>query len=255
MTPQERQLVSDLFERLASLETNPRDPDADRLIAHGLTRAPHAVYPLVQTVLLQDEALRRAHARIRELEGSDAPHESPGFLDNMRDALFGRDDTRRGSVPSVPPANKWGSGQTLPHQQQGLPQQPQAMPQQPEPQRGGGSFLGAAAAAAAGVIGGSLLLNSIQGMMGGHSGQAFGAPSGGDRASPWGGDDASRSDMAREAGLNDVGSSGRGGDRGQSQGLFDPDNNSNTNDDWSSSGGGYDVADAGDFGGGDGGEL
>src|SRR5262249_1761773 len=69
MTPQERQLVDELFDRLAQLENAPRDPDADRAIADGLRQAPHAVYALVQTALVQDEALKRANARIQELEG------------------------------------------------------------------------------------------------------------------------------------------------------------------------------------------
>ena len=51
MTPQERQLVDDLFDRLARLETAPRDAEAERAIATGVTRAPRAIYPLVQTVL------------------------------------------------------------------------------------------------------------------------------------------------------------------------------------------------------------
>ena len=71
MTPQERQLVDELFDRLARLENAPRDGEAERAISEGLARAPHAIYPLVQTVLVQDEALRRADARIRELTGED----------------------------------------------------------------------------------------------------------------------------------------------------------------------------------------
>ena len=73
MTPQERQLVDDLFDRLAQLENAPRDPDAAAAIADGLRKAPNAVYALVQTTLLQDEALRRANARIQELEQAHAP--------------------------------------------------------------------------------------------------------------------------------------------------------------------------------------
>ena len=73
MTPQERQLVDDLFDRLAKLENAPRDPDAAAAIADGLRQAPNAVYALVQTVLLQDEALKRANARIQELEQAHAP--------------------------------------------------------------------------------------------------------------------------------------------------------------------------------------
>ena len=69
MTPQERQLVEDLFDRLARLESAPRDAEAERVIVDGLRHAPNAIYPLVQTVLVQDEALKRADARIRELTG------------------------------------------------------------------------------------------------------------------------------------------------------------------------------------------
>ena len=68
MTPQERQLVDDLFDRLSRVEGAPRDPDATAAIAQGLRSAPNAVYALVQTVLLQDEALKRANSRIQELE-------------------------------------------------------------------------------------------------------------------------------------------------------------------------------------------
>ena len=59
MTPQEQQLVAELFDRLASLEGQRRDPDAERVITEGLRRAPNAVYALVQSVLVQDEALKR----------------------------------------------------------------------------------------------------------------------------------------------------------------------------------------------------
>ena len=54
MTPQERQSVSELFDRLAQLENTPRDAEAERAIADGLMRAPHAVYALVQTTLDHD---------------------------------------------------------------------------------------------------------------------------------------------------------------------------------------------------------
>ena len=95
MTPQERKLIDELFDRLASLERNPRDPEAVRAINEGLQRAPNALYPLVQTALVQDEALKRADARIRELEAElelepGEPVKQPGFLDNMRDALLGK---------------------------------------------------------------------------------------------------------------------------------------------------------------------
>ena len=104
MTPQEQQLVNDLFDRLAEIERNPRDGNAERLIADGLQRAPHAVYALVQTVLVQDEALKRANAHIEELQAQldsgETHRPQGGFLDSMRDAVLGRRDAR-GSVPSV----------------------------------------------------------------------------------------------------------------------------------------------------------
>jgi hypothetical protein len=97
---------------------------------------------------------------------------------------------------------------------------------------GGGSFLGTAAAAAAGVVGGSLLLGSIRSMMGG-SHQSFG-----DTAGLGGGvedrrplSDQSGSDLARDAGINNIGSSGRGADDNSRAGLFDSASNDDDHDD------------------------
>ena len=42
MTPQERQLIDDLFDRLSRLESAPRDPEAAAAIAQGLRTAPNA---------------------------------------------------------------------------------------------------------------------------------------------------------------------------------------------------------------------
>jgi hypothetical protein len=220
MTPQERQLIDDLFDRLSKVESSPRDPDALAAIAQGLRRAPNAVYALVQTVLVQDEALKRANSRIQELEaqGAGEQQQSGGFLDSMRETIFGQGQGR-GSVPNVRPPElpnrpAWNTGQAMqqaqnPGQYGQAPygQQPYGAPQAPVG-GGGGSFLGTAAAAAAGVVGGSLLLGSIRSMMGGGH-QSFGdtADHGGgieDRR-PWG--DQSGGDLARDAGVNDIGSS------------------------------------------------
>src|SRR3954464_14794005 len=132
MTPQERQLIDDLFDRLAKWESAPRDPEAAAAIARGLQRAPNAAYALVQTVLVQDEALKRANARIEELQQqAQAPQQSQsgGFLDTMRDSIFG--SSSRGSVPNVPPPSQsrpvLNSGQAMPpgyQSQPGYPGQP-----------------------------------------------------------------------------------------------------------------------------------
>lgn len=199
MTPQEAQRVTDLFERLASLEGRPRDAEAERMIAQGLQQAPHAVYALVQTVLVQDDALRQADARIRELETGEAP--AGGFLDSMRDALFGGDKPR-GSVPQVRPQ---GTAMGAPPGFGTNPQRADLPPAQQAPQQGGGgSFLGTAAAAAAGLIGGSLLLDSIRSMTGSRQGLADTSSA---SASPWGGDKTTSSDLAKDAGVSDIGGS------------------------------------------------
>ena len=242
MTPQERQLVDDLFDRLSQVERAPRDPDAVAAIAEGLRNAPNAVYALVQTALLQDEALKRANSRIQELEAGSAgeQHPSGGFLDSMRDAVFGQDQPR-GSVPNVRPPEVgsrpvWNSGQVMqqaqsPGQYSQAPYgQPYGAPQAPIG-GGGGSFLGTAAAAAAGMVGGSLLLGSIRSMMGG-SHQGFGDAAGlGDRAArQTPASDQSGSDLARDAGVNDIGSSGGRADDNSRTGLFDSASNDDDTD-------------------------
>jgi len=243
MTPQERQLVDDLFDRLSKVENAPRDPDAVAAIAQGLRMAPSAIYPLVQTVLLQDEALRRANAHIQELEAASAPQQDRGggFLDTMRDTILGQSQPR-GSVPNVRPPDVgsrpvWNSGQVMQQAQspgrydQGpYGQQPYGAPQ--APMGGGGSFLGTAAAAAAGMVGGSLLLGSIRSMMGG-SHHGFGdANAMGERATGEGSwADQSGSSLARDAGINNIGSSGNRDDDSSRAGLFDSASNDDDHDD------------------------
>jgi uncharacterized protein len=227
MTPQERQMVADLFDRLASLEGERRDPDAERVIREGLARAPNAVYALVQSVLVQDEALKRANTRIEELEHAPGsqPAQGGGFLDSMRNVLTGRG----GSVPSVRPGGQGSSGQGSSgqgssgawgprpdapppcypppgYQQPGYPQ-----PGYPQAPMGGGmmgghggSFLGTAAATVAGVVGGAMLLNGIRSAFGGAGGnhQTFGGGFG-PSPSPWGGGDGGA--LSRDAGVGDIG--------------------------------------------------
>ena len=268
MTPQERQLIDDLFDRLSKVESAPRDPDAVAAMAQGQRIAPNAIYALVQTVLVQDEALKQAHHRIEELEAGGAPEQHPpgGFLDSMRDTIFGQSQPH-GSVPNVPPPRDtgsrpvWNSGQVLqqgqspghydqaPYGQSSYGQQPYGAPQGQMggpmggafggAMGGGGSFLGTAAATAAGMVGGSLLLNSFRGMMGGNR-QAFGDTAATSDRSPW--SDQSRSDLARDAGVNDIDSKDRAQDRAQDlaqdrdddnsrAGLFDSASNDDDHDD------------------------
>jgi hypothetical protein len=257
MTPQERQLIGELFDRLASLENGPRDPDAEAMIREGFRRAPNAAYSLVQTVLVQDEALKAANAHIQEYERANGTPQHPeptrGFLDSMRESIFGRDEPR-GSVPRVPqggapggqPGGPWGQGGgqqgyqqggAQPGQQGGYQQgYPGGAPMQQAPMGGGGgSFLGTAAAAAAGVIGGSLLMGGIRSAMGGHqsSSPAAGALdslSGRGEGSPGSGN-AAGSDLARDAGVSDVtGARGSGVFGGTSQADQDADDDADADE-------------------------
>lgn len=234
MTPAERQLVAELFDRLATLEDAARDPDAERAIRDGLAQAPNAVYALVQTALVQDEALKSAHAQIQELEaqlGSGNAQRQGGFLDSARGSIWGRGASSRSSVPNVPrgdapmgappqfggPGQQGGPYQGQPMGGPGYPPQGQMPP--PEPSRGG-SFLGTAAAAAVGAIGGSLLMNSLRGMTGGgRSGQALADSAhggGGGGGLPWG-NSGGGDELSRQAGLNDIGRGSGSGPFGQSQ--------------------------------------
>jgi hypothetical protein len=249
MTPQEQQLVAELFDRLSKLETAPRDPDAARLIADGAQQAPHALYTLVQTVLVQDEALKRANARIQDLQqeleaqsGGEQPQQQQGsFLDSMRDAVFGH-GAARGSVPSVqvPPANAGAAGPA--YQSQGYAP-PRAAPAFPAPAAypagvgfapPGGSFLGTAASAAAGAIGGGLLLDGIRSMFGHRTGAAgsdpfaFAVPR--DDVSPRRGD-AADSDLARQAGIDDIGSRDTVANRADDSNLTDASDDQFVDDD------------------------
>jgi hypothetical protein len=225
MTPEERDLVTELFDRLATLEDAQRDPEAERIIEDGLRQAPNAAYALVQTVLVQDEALKRADARIRELEATaETARPEASFLGSMRDSLFGR-RAPRGSVPLV------RSGEAAPEMSRAWRATPAVSTEPaPAPVGQGGSFLGTAAAAAAGMVGGSLLLAGIRSMMGGHG--SFGAidsaaaPSGGGSSLWSGGASAADNDFIQQA--DDIGRASSASDdlSAGGRGLFD----SNAND-------------------------
>jgi hypothetical protein len=161
MQPQERELIAGLFDRLRQFESQPRDPEAEALIRDFIARQPAAPYLLVQTVLVQEQALKAAQERIAELEAKagGAPASS-GFL---------------GSAPRLGP---WGAQAAQP-QPQAAPSPPTRSPLQGalsgQPSGGGGgSFLRSAMATAAGVAGGALLFEGIRSLMG-HNPGPFGS--------------------------------------------------------------------------------
>ena len=98
MDRNDRQAIEHLFDKLAAVERNspPRDAASEALIRERLAAQPGAPYYMAQTIVVQDQALAAAEARIAALEG-------------------GNDlETRRsGSVPKI------GRGQPVPQAQGG----------------------------------------------------------------------------------------------------------------------------------------
>jgi hypothetical protein len=150
MQSQEREMIAGLFGRLKPFESQPRDPEAEALIRDLAAGQPAAPYLLVQTVLVQEQALKAAQERIAELEARAGAAPAGGFL---------------GSAPKIGP---WGA-----QPQAAAPPAPASRsPLQAAvaPQSGGGSFLRSAMATAAGVDGGALLFEGIRSLMGNNPG-------------------------------------------------------------------------------------
>ena len=189
MSPEERQMISGLFDRVRDAERAPRDRDAEAYIASRAKESPNAAYTLAQVVLVQEQALGAAQRRIEELEAdlrealrqaAPAPQQGGGFLSSIfgggaparpsgpswsREPQrppqgFGQQGQPGYGAPPPPQGGPWGGGP----QQQGGPWggQPGFGAAQ-QPARGGG-FLTGALTTAAGVAGGMMLANSIQGL-------------------------------------------------------------------------------------------
>lgn len=155
MQSEERELITGLFGRLQPFESQPRDGEAEALIKDLAARQPAAPYLLVQTVLVQEQALKAAQERIAELEakGGAAPAASSGFL---------------GSAPKIGP---WGASAAPAAPRPSVPSTRSPLQAAVGPQQGGGgSFLRSAMATAAGVAGGALLFEGIRSLMGNNAG-------------------------------------------------------------------------------------
>ena len=70
MTPEERQMLGSLFERINATSATPRDPQAEAFINDAVRAVPYAPYVLAQTVLVQQHALEAAAQRVAELEAA-----------------------------------------------------------------------------------------------------------------------------------------------------------------------------------------
>ena len=197
MTPQERELLEGLFSRVRAAASGQRDAEADAFITEQVRQSPHAPYLLTQTVIVQEEALKAAAARLDELNARVAELERAtdrsrqdtpsSFLGGIGKSLFGGGEAEsrpasRGSVPSAGSAQAYSPGAAPGSAAStrggiGMPNVPPPggrWTQQGQPigqaagadgqQQGGGSFLKGALGAAAGVAGGMLLANSLSGL-------------------------------------------------------------------------------------------
>jgi uncharacterized protein len=201
MTPEERQMIANVFDRMRAVGRFEKDRDADAFINQSVRQMPDSPYLLIQSVLVQEQALAGADERIRMLEDQVASLEaarasapqasSGGFLGG----LFGSKPTA--SVPvtgrqsasfgggGAPSSSPWGN------QPAGNPaggyQSPQGQPQYQQPGAAapaGGGFMKQAMTTAAGVAGGMLAANAIGNMMRGGSqnnDQSSSSPFGGSR--------------------------------------------------------------------------
>lgn len=71
LNPEDRRAIDGLFQRLEAVEraaSEPRDPDAEALIARRIAQQPAAPYYMAQTLLVHQRALEAAEQRIEELE-------------------------------------------------------------------------------------------------------------------------------------------------------------------------------------------
>ena len=202
MSPEERTLISNLFDRINQAASAPREPEAEALIADAVKRAPHAPYVMAQAVIVQEEGLKAAskrieelEAKLRELESRAQPAQSTSFLGGVAANLFGGGRSASG-IPSVSaqsqpqaqaapqPGSVWNRGPAT-ASPASVPQQPAYAPQQmaaPTSGFGGGggsSFLGSALATAAGVAGGALLYDGLKSAFGSHGSSMLGGGTGG----------------------------------------------------------------------------
>jgi uncharacterized protein len=149
MTPQERELILGVAQRLRGTPLTEKDNEAERLIQTDIGSQPDALYRLTQAVIVQEQGLRHAQERIHQLEADlQAAQQSrpSGFLSS----LFGGGLAASSAGSSAPPLT---------------PYAPSSAP-------GGsaaGSFLRSAAATAAGVVGGQLIYDGLRHMFGGAS--------------------------------------------------------------------------------------
>ena len=194
MTPEERQVITAIFERLRAAENHPRDPEAERLIAELVARQPYAPYAMAQSIYVGEQALARLNNRVSELEAQLEEARSKPQAGGFLSGLFGGD--RPEPRPAGPgsssqyPQGQPGYAPGAPNYQAGAgpavgPWSNQAQPGPWSAPAQGGGFLHSALTTAAGVAGGVVVANALSSAFSGHGwgtsglgalGGGFGSP-------------------------------------------------------------------------------
>ena len=176
LNPEDRRAIEGLFDRLAEAEQRApqRDREAEDLIRSEIGRLPNAPYYMAQTIVVQQQGLEAAEARINELEAKLREREQPRQ----------RSPWDRGADDAQDQRQQRGGG------------------------FGGGGFLGGAMQTALGVAGGVLLGSAIGSLFGGGAAHASEASNTQDQAN-----DQEDQDQGNDAGQDqDAGGFESGGD-------------------------------------------
>ena len=217
MTPQEQQLLQELFQRLGQTQGQAKDGQAEAVVRQGLAAVPDAAYWLAQRTLLLEQALQQAQQQIGQLQQQVQQGQGQAgagsFLSGGLGTQFGRAPERPvddgGYAPAAPQQapnwrERWFGAGAAPRAAA-----PQAYAQ---PAAAGSSFLGNAAAAAAGVAGGMFLFNGLENLMGNHHGGGNSLFGGGGHqpevqeniTQNFYGDSGNTNQLARDAGVDHV---------------------------------------------------
>ena len=96
MTPEERQLIGDLFDRLRDAPLSEKDREAESFINQLMRSTPDAAYKLVQSTLIQENTLQEAQNhiddlenRVRELEDQLAQSQPPSRQQSSGGSFLG----------------------------------------------------------------------------------------------------------------------------------------------------------------------
>lgn len=191
MSPEERQLLTQLFDRVRQASSTPRDREVESLIETEMRTQPYATYYLAQAVIIQEKGLEAATAKIRDLEAeighlqaelsraqaqtqTSAPAASGGFLGGIS-SIFGGGSSAPAPARSGGP---WGSAPAPMQQNRSYDDYGRNAP---PPQSGGwaqpaaaapasGGFLRGALTTAAGVAGGVLVADAVRDLFTTHGG-------------------------------------------------------------------------------------